>query len=85
MCSWSPNELYTAEYLPSILQWKTEVSVTKAKVFREIHFQNMTSSVIVWAFILLFISILNICNVFCAVGRKNKRKNLYDETKCGHV
>jgi hypothetical protein len=40
-------EIYIFEFLPSILQWKTEVSVTKAKVFREIHFQNMTSSVIV--------------------------------------
>ena len=51
---------------PSILQWYTDCSVTNAIVFKVIHFQNMTSSCITWAFILDFISILNICNVFWA-------------------
>ena len=35
-------------------------------MFSDIHFQKMTSSAIVWAFILLFISILNIWRVFWA-------------------
>jgi hypothetical protein len=54
------------EHTPSMLQWKTAVSVTRASVFKEIHFQKITSSVIVCAFILLFISMLKICSVFWA-------------------
>ena len=48
-------------------QWYTEVSVTRAIMFSDIHFQKMTSSVIVWAFILDFISMLKICSVFWAL------------------
>ena len=47
-------------------QWKTLVSVTRAIVFSDIHFQNMTSSGIACAFIFDFISMLNIWRVFCA-------------------
>lgn len=51
---------------PSILQWYTALSVTSATVFREIHFQKVTSSVMVCAFILLFISMLKIWRVLAA-------------------
>lgn len=51
---------------PSIDQWNTEDSVTKARVLGLIHFQKITSSLIVCAFILDFISILKICKVFWA-------------------
>jgi hypothetical protein len=54
-----------------MLQWKTAVSVTRASVFSEIHFQKITSSVIVCAFILLFISMLKICSVFWAEIEQN--------------
>ena len=52
--------------VPSMPQWKTAVSVTSPMVFTEIHFQKITSSVVVCAFILLFISMLKICRVFPA-------------------
>ena len=47
-------------------QWKTLVSVTRAIVFSEIHFQKITSSGIACAFIFDFISMLKIWRVFCA-------------------
>ena len=47
-------------------QWNTLVSVTRAIVFSDIHFQNMTSSGIACAFIFDFISMLKIWRVFCA-------------------
>lgn len=71
---WQPARLecrsktFTGCESPSMLQWYTAVSVTSATVFREIHFQNVTSSVIVCAFILLFISMLKIWRVFAAGG-----------------
>lgn len=58
---------------PSMLQWYTAVSVTKATVFTDIHFQKITSSAIVWAFILLFISMLKIWSVFPASMTKSKK------------
>ena len=43
-----------------MLQWYTVVSVTSAIMFSEIHFQKMTSSTMVCAFIFDFISMLKI-------------------------
>ena len=60
------SKIFCGVESPSILQWKTDVSVTKAIVFREIHFQKITSSVITCAFIFDFISMLKICSVLAA-------------------
>lgn len=60
---WCRSNIFCGWESPSIGQWKTVVSVTMAIVFTFIHFQNSTSSAIVWAFIFDFISILKICNV----------------------
>lgn len=71
---------------PSMLQWYTAVSVTKATVFTDIHFQNMTSSVMVWAFILLFISMLKICSVLAAEGaRSGYREKKWDKQAAGEI
>ena len=56
-------------FKPSIGQWKTVLSVTKAMVFTLIHFQKITSSLATCALILLFISKLKICRVFPAEDR----------------
>lgn len=66
---WRSNT-FTGCESPSILQWYTALSVTSATVFREIHFQKVTSSVMVCAFILLFISMLKIWRVLAAKWSK---------------
>lgn len=66
---WRSN-IFTGVESPSMDQWYTEVSVTKDRVFKVIHFQKTTSSVIVWAFIFDFISMLKIWRVFWAAGPK---------------
>lgn len=60
------SNIFTGCESPSMDQWYTEDSVTKAKVLGLIHFQKITSSVMVWAFILDFISMLKIWRVFWA-------------------
>lgn len=54
------SNIFTGVESPSMDQWYTEVSVTKDSVFSVIHFQKTTSSVIAWAFIFDFISMLKI-------------------------
>lgn len=56
-----------------MLQWYTALSVMSATVLSEIHFQKVTSSVMVCAFILLFISMLKIWRVFAAEIQKTAR------------
>ena len=51
------------------------VSVTREIMFSEIHFQKMTSSTMVCAFILDFISMLKICRVFPAARGGGRRVN----------
>lgn len=65
------SNIFTGVESPSMDQWYTDILVTNAKVFRDIHFQKTTSSVIVWAFIFDFISMLKICSVFWAVKGKH--------------
>lgn len=57
-------------------QWYTAVSVARPIVLTLIHFQYCTSSVIVWAFIFDFISMLKIWSVFPAAtaGLKSRTK-----------
>ena len=77
---WRSNILTGCES-PSIPQWYTVDSVTIPMVLTLIHFQNCTSSAMVCAFILLFISMLKICKVFPA-ERDTRNGKLEKENRC---
>lgn len=64
---WCLSNIFCGWESPSIGQWKTVVSVTMAIVLTLIHFQNKTSSFMVWAFIFDFISMLKIWSVLIAL------------------